>query len=68
MFGTEIYQRFLQCFVASVNDDDNYTPASEERGIERVNENVPPLNLPPETARQKTSEVGTDTSRSTLQE
>ncbi|XP_028398464.1 centrosomal protein of 41 kDa A-like [Dendronephthya gigantea] len=49
---------------------DNETPASEERGVESANENVPPLNLPPdETARHKTgSTVGTDTSRSTLQD
>ena len=49
-------------------NSDNMTPASEERGIERANENVPPLNLP-QTARQKTSSsAGTDTARSTLQE
>jgi hypothetical protein len=48
----------------------NDTPASEERGIATANDNVPPLNLPPdETARQKTgSTVGTDTARSTLHE
>ena len=54
----------------SMNNHDNNVPISEERGINTPNENVPPLNLPPdETARQKTSSsVGTDTARSTLQE
>ncbi|CAB3987970.1 centrosomal of 41 kDa [Paramuricea clavata] len=53
---------------ASMSNHGDDTPASEERGIATANENVPPLNLPPdETARQKTSAtVGTDTARSTL--
>lgn len=60
----------LLYFVVSGTTYDHETPASEERGVERADENVPPLNLPPdETARHKTgSIVGTDTARSTLQE